>query len=273
MIAAVVAVALIGGGWALWLGLRANPAPVPTPVRRRRRLGRGRRTLLVGFAAGLVGFAITGWPVLLLAGPVVAVALPWLLSGPGSSQVEMLAALDRWVHGLAATVGTGRSITDALRHSRRGAPARLAPALAALGDRLNNRWSTTAALRAMADDLDSPDADAVIAALMVAAERGGTGTNTVLLALAESNQRRLRALRDIEAERAKPRVVVRQVTAITGVVLVVAMVVGRDFFEPYGSPLGQVVLAVLVAAYLGSLVLLRLIATPPAQARILRGST
>lgn len=268
MMAALVAMALIGGFLALRYGLTVPPAP--KLQRRRRRLGRVRRPVAIGVVAGIVAFVVTGWPVLLLAGPVVGVALPWLLSGPGNRQVELLSALDRWVHGITATVGTGRSITDAVRRSRRGVPTLLEEPVTHLIARLDDRWTMTQALRTMADELDSPDADAVIAALIVASERGGTGASTVLSTLADSNQRRLRALREIETERAKPRIVVRQVTMITGVVLVVAFLAGQAYFEPYGSPVGQVILAVLIAAYLGALVLLRLIATPPVQARILR---
>lgn len=269
MMAALAAIAVIGGAWALVFGCRRVQVG-PGVHRRRRRVGPVGRPLLIGAAIGVAMFAVTGWPVVLVIGPAAALVVPWLLASPTNRQVELLAALDRWVHQLSATVGTGRSITDAVRQSVRGAPELLQPAVAQVVLRLDQRWSTTDALRAMADDLDSPDADAVLAALIVAAERGGTGTTTVLLALAESNQRRLRAMREIETERAKPRVVVRQVTGITVVVLTMAMVVGRGFFEPYGSVTGQIVLAVLLAAYLGSLVLLRFIATPPPQARILR---
>lgn len=271
MMAAVVAAMLIGGLWALRYGM--EPPGEPRVQRRRRRLGSARWPLVIGASGGLLVFAVTGWPITLVAGPAVAVTLPWLLAAPGSRQVDLLAALDRWVHQITATVGTGRSISDALRRSRRGAPSMLAEPIGNLVARLDDRWTTTAALRAMADEIDSPDGDAVIAALIVASERGGTGASTVLSTLAESNQRRLRALREIETEREKPRVVVRQVTGITGLVLAAAFVVGHGYFEPYGTPLGQVVLAFLVAAYLGSLVLLRAIATPPAQARILRRMT
>lgn len=267
MIAALVALAVMGGFWAIRHGLRPPTEPLQ---RRRRHWGLPRRPILIGAAAGLVAFGLTGWPVVLVAGPVAGATLPWLLSGPGTRQIDLLSALDRWVHGITATVGTGRSITDALRRSRRGVPPLLEESVTRLVARLDDRWTTSHALRVMADELDSPDADAVIAALIVAGERGGTGAGVVLSALADSNQRRLRALRDIETERAKPRVVVRQVTAVTGIVLVAAVLVGRDYFEPYGTPVGQIIFACLVAAYLASLVLLRLIATPPAQARILR---
>ena len=77
-------------------------------------------------------------------------------------------------------------------------------------------------------------------------------------------------MREIEAERAKPRYVVRQVTLITVVVLGAALVFWRDFFRPYGTPTGQAVLIALVALYAGSLLQLKRMTIPRHRARILR---
>jgi len=93
---------------------------------------------------------------------------------------------------------------------------------------------------------------------------------TTLAALADSIQERLKVMREIEAERAKPRYVVRQVTLITVVVLGAALVFGRDFFRPYGTPTGQAVLIALVALYAGSLLQLKRMTIPRHRARILR---
>lgn len=136
--------------------------------------------------------------------------------------------------------------------------------------RLDDRWTPTQALRAMADDLDSPDADAVIASLILATDRGGSGASNTLNALADSIQNRLAAMREIDAERSKPRVVVRQVTMVTTTVLVAAMLFSREFFAPFSTPTGQTILAVLVTAYVGSLVMLRQMTLPRRRERILK---
>jgi Flp pilus assembly protein TadB len=135
---------------------------------------------------------------------------------------------------------------------------------------LDDRWTIEQALLAMAEELDSPDADAVLAALALAAQRGGTGAGTTLSALADNLQDRLRALREISTERAKPRFVVRQVTLITAVVLGMAMLFGGSFFAPFGTPIGQLLLGVLVTAYLSSLLFLRRMTLPRPRQRILR---
>lgn len=170
---------------------------------------------------------------------------------------------------MSATMATGRSVLDAIRVSRRSAPELLREPVDLAVARLNDRWTTRDALQAMADDLASPDADAVLAALMLAAQRGQTGASTTLEELSHSLQHRLRAWREIEAERAKPRVVVRQVTVVTAVVLAASLLLGGDFFAPYGSPVGQAILLTIVLAYLASLAMLRRMTLPPVRDRIL----
>lgn len=227
------------------------------------------RLVVLGVGLGIVAFALTGWLVLLLAVPVLVVGVASLLGDPANPELAMLEALDRWVRTMAATLPTGQSVVEALRVSRRQAPPLLARPLDLAVRRLDERWTSREALLALADDLASPDADAVIAALVLAAERGGTGATATLAGLADSLGERLRAAREIEAEQAKPRIVVRQVTVITLVVLTLALVMGRGFFAPYGTPMGQVVLACLLAAYLGSLLMMRRLTRPRRRERIL----
>lgn len=240
-----------------------------TGVALRRRWWQVLLALIAGFAAA----SVTGWPLLAVLVPAVGYGLPVILSAPPNRDLALLEALDRWVRTLGSLLPTGRSILDAVRVSIRQAPALLAPHLRLLVARLDDRWTIEQALFALADDLENPDADAVVAALALAAERGGTGAGATLTALADNLQDRLHALREIETERAKPRFVVRQVTLITVVVLGLALLFGGDFFAPYGTDLGQVLLAALVAAYLGSLLFLRRMTLPRPRQRILRRST
>ena len=272
---------LIAGGLVLFAaGLRRRPAEVTglsTGLWKKvvdssiaRTVRRRWWQLALALVAGVVAAAVVGWPLLAVLVPVVAYGLPMVLSAPSNRDLAVLEALDRWVRSLASLLPTGRSISDAIRVSVAQAPALLAPQLRLLTARLDDRWTTAQALLSLADELDSPDADAVLAALSLAADRGGTGATATLAALADNIQDRLRALREIETERAKPRIVVRQVTLITLVVLGLALLFGGSFFAPYGSPLGQLLLAALVFAYLGALLFLRRLTLPRPRQRILR---
>ncbi len=289
VLAAVAGILVVGGILALAAGLTRTWSPqrnsgggrsgsLTTGWARltRRPLGkRGRRRDSLLLVSLLVGFAVasmTGWLIALPLLPALVFGLPYLLVLPPAREVELLEALDRWVRSLASALTTGKSITDAIRISRRTAPDLLADELGLLISRLNSRWDTRDALMRFADALDSPDADAVVAALILAANRGSNGASTTLHALADSLQAQLKGRRVIETERAKPYVVVRQVTIITMVTLVGAFVVGRSFFAPYGTPLGQVILSVLISLYLGCLLLMRRQARQRPRERVLVGS-
>jgi len=283
LIAAAAGLLLTAGVLGIVFGLRrsARPAARRRPaagvwarVTRRPAGAAGRRRDLVlagSCALGLVVAAVSGWIIAIAVAPVLALGLPYLLMVPRAREVELLEAMDRWVRSLAAALTTGRSITDAIRISRRTAPPLIADDVATLVARLNNRWDTSDALMRFADALDSPDSDAVVAALMLAARRGSNGASVTLHALADSIQAQLRGRRLIEIERAKPYVVVRQVTVISLVTLLGVFVVQRGFFEPYHTPVGQVILSVLIMAYIGSLILMRRRAQTAARPRILVG--
>jgi tight adherence protein B len=194
-----------------------------------------------------------------------------LLILPKPRDIQLLEALDRWVRSLAVTLGTGKSITDAIRISRRTAPPLLADEINLLVTRLNNRWETRDALMRFADAIDSPDVDGVVAALILASSRGANGASVTLQALADSIQAQLKGRRVIEVERSKPYVVVRQVTVISLSTFVLVFLLSPNFFAPYRTPLGQTLLSALLIIYLASLLLMRRKAHQPDRPRILVG--
>ncbi len=284
-LAALAGLLIVSGGWLLVSGLRrrapttGSRTQTPIGVRwarwsRRPAGARGRHrdlVLALSVTAGVLVAAATGWLVALALLPALALGLPYLLTAPRPRDVALLEALDRWVRSLSATLATGKSITDALRISRRTAPPLLTEEVETLVSRLNNRWNTRDALLRMADALDSPDADAVLAALVLASQRGADGASVTLQAMADSLQATLKGRRAIEIERSKPYVVVRQVTVISLTTLALAFAVSPGFFDAYRTGIGQLVLSVLLLAYFGSLFLMRRKAQQRARPRILVG--
>jgi tight adherence protein B len=227
--------------------------------------------LLVSVITGFVVALPTGWLILIVVLPVLALGLPYLLILPKPRDIELLEALDRWVRSLATTLATGKSITDAIRISRRTAPPQITDEVNLLVIRLNNRWGTRDALMRFADAIDSPDADSVVAALILASSRGANGAAVTLQALADSIQAQLKGRRAIEVERSKPYVVVRQVTVISLSTLLLVFMLSPSFFAPYRTPLGQVLLTALLIIYIASLLLMRRRARQPDRPRILVG--
>ncbi|WP_255436492.1 type II secretion system F family protein [Tessaracoccus sp. MC1756] len=223
--------------------------------------------------AGVLVTVITGWLPALLLVPGAAIIVPLLLMAPPNREIQVIAALDRWVRLLATALSSGKSIRDAIFATRQQVPPVLTEPVVRLCVRLDQRWTMRDALFALADELRSADADAVVAALVIAAGRGGAGARATLAALADTSQDRLRALREVAAERAKPRAVVRQVTYITLAVLGAALLFNGEFFAPYRSPLGQLLAVTLACAYLGCLVVLRRQTVPPMAPRFLRSQS
>ena len=269
-----------GGLFALVLGL-ATEAPPARPADPSRSLSRRlrtawrrlpasrRRVVIIACLAGIAAYVITLWAPAIVIVPALIITLPWLLADPPNHQVELLEALDRWVRALAASIATGKSIPDALRATRRQAPGPLTEPVSLLAQRLGQRWPLNEALRAFADDCDDADVDPVAAALIVASDRGGLGATATLGALADSIQDRLGAARDMETERAKPRIVVRQVTVIILAVVVIIVIISPGYFASYGHGAGPFVVIGLTAIFLGALLKLRASGAPRRGMRIL----
>jgi tight adherence protein B len=285
IVAITAGLLIVGGLLGILIGLRKRTPPAASRraestaelwarLTRRPPGTRGRRRdmiLLLSVITGCVAAVLTHWLIMIVVLPAIAIGLPYLLVLPRPRDVELLEALDRWVRSLAATLATGTSITDAIRVSWRMAPPLIADEISLLVTRLNNRWETRDALMRFADSVDSPDADPVIAALILASSRGANGASVTLSALADSIQAQLKGRRAIEVERAKPYVVVRQVTVISLSTLVLVFLLSPDFFAPYRTPLGQMLLFLLLISYIASLIFMRRKAHQADRPRILLG--
>lgn len=276
MLLAAFAGALIAGGVVLGvIGLRRVP-PAPARPQRSRRPGRWSRisplmrwAALAAFIAGWFIALGTGWFLAIPVLPIAVLALPALLMVSGEAKViARLEAMAEWTRGLAGVLTAGRALEGALEASLRSVPEPIRPEVTRLVARLRARWPTDAALRAFADDLDDATGDLVCAALMVGANHRGEGLAAVLAGLADSVGEDVRARRQVEADRSKPRAVARQVTLISLLMLVGLGVFG-NMMAAYHSPVGQVILAVLLACYGGCLWWLRRMSIIPEASRFL----
>lgn len=269
--AALVAVAVLSGALLAAAGLRRVPdqpcatrPTSPSLLRMRRWLGPDGRAsrperlrLLVALASGMLAWLLTGLALTVLAVPVAVLGLPRLLRAPPSAAaVDRLEALEEWTRNLAGVLAVGVGLEQAITASLRSAPETIRPQVATLVARLSAGWPTDAALRAFSDEVDDATGDLVAASLILSAQRRGAGLVAVLEGLAASVAEDVRTRRAIEADRAKPRATARAVTYITVVVLVL-LAVNRTYVEPYTSPLGQVLLAVLLSAYVATLLWMR----------------
>ena len=168
--------------------------------------------------------------------------------------------MEEWTRSLSGVLTVGIGLEQALVATLRSTPAPINPEVSRLVARLRARWDTETALTAFADELDDATGDLIAANLILGARRRGAGLASVLEGLAESVAADVRARRQVEADRAKPRATARWVTLISASVLVVLALSGQ-YVEPYATAIGQVILVVLLSAYVGTLIWMRRMAT------------
>ena len=250
------------------LGLIAAWRPIPveqaTPRRESRLLRRVRagppRTRLLAVAGLIVGVllaVLTGWLVAVLVVPAAVLGLPFLVgASPETARISRLEAMAEWTRYLAGVLTVGVGLEQALVATLRSTPEPITAEVSRLVARLRARWSTEDALRMFADELDDATGDLVAAYLILGARRRGAGLASGLQGLAESVAEDVTARRKIEADRAKPRSNARTVTLISAGVLILLALNGQ-FMAPYATPLGQVILTVLLTGYGASLIWLR----------------
>lgn len=247
----------LGEWWARISGRPAGPA--------------GRRRDLIWAAALVVGIVlagVTGWVVLIVLIPALVIVAPKLLGQAPVTDIPLLLALDQWITKIAAVLPEGRSIVQAIRGSQKYAPPLLAEPVQRLIHRMNSHMDPAEALQKFADELDNSEADAVVASLQLAVTRP-QGAAANLNAIAANLQDRMRVLRDIEADRARPRRTSRNVTIISLVMIGVLTVASPTFLAPLAQPLGQLIVLVAVIIYVGALVAMYRITLPRQRARIL----
>lgn len=268
LIPALAGALIVAGLLGAVAGLRPQPATPAAPKRgwvtKARTLARlglvNRRTRLLlgaGTAVGITVAALTGWVIAIPLVPAAAAGLPILLTAPpSSSKIDRLEAMEEWTRSLSGILTAGVGLEQALISTLRSTPEAIRPEVTRLASRLRARWATEDAIRAFADELDDATGDLVAGNLILGARRRGAGVASVLEALAESTAADVAARREIESDRAKPRSTARWVTLITISVLGVLALTG-DYIRPYGSPIGQMLLVLLLGLYVGTLLWMR----------------
>lgn len=272
LVPAVAGALMVAGLLGTVIGLRPRPAPPPAPKRsaigkvaalgRLRALDRRTRLLMAaGAAVGVAVALLTGWVIAIPLVPAAAAGVPVLLSAPPSaSKIDRLEAMEEWTRSLSGILTAGVGLEQALISTLRSTPEAIRPEVTRLASRLRARWATEDALRAFADELDDATGDLIAGNLILAARRRGAGVASVLEALAESTAADVAARREIESDRAKPRSTARWVTLITISVLGVLALTG-DYVRPYGTPIGQMLLVLLLGLYVATLLWMRKMST------------
>jgi len=257
VIAAIAAgVALSFGALLIVTGLLPARAEAEPVMRMRvdvRRLG---SRALVAVVVAVVVLAATRWVLPAL----VCGAMGWWVTGliadrdrRGPGELERVEALATWTEQLRDVLMAGDQPIGAIQATVATCPEPVRPQVRALASRLG-RQPEQVVLRQFADDLDDPTADLIAAGLLVALTKGGRAER-VLSSLAQQARHQAERRKLLEAEREPARREVWWVTGLMTAQLVGGLVFARSsYLAPYRTLGGQVVLCVLLGAFLALIV-------------------
>ncbi|NEE02778.1 type II secretion system F family protein [Phytoactinopolyspora halotolerans] len=250
----IVLLGMVAGGGVLLLivairGVEVRPRT--SPANRRTLIERLGRQSLLGAGTAVLVLVLTRWPVAAVGAGGLVAAWPMLFGG-GKAEKEAISRLEglaSWTESLRDTIAGAVGLEQAIPATVYAAAPSIQPQLRLLADRLRIRVPMPEALHRFADDLDDPSADLVVASLILNSRLRGPGLRHVLSSLADSARAELDMRQRVFAGRASTRRSVQIVVGVSVAFMVGLSVLNRDYVEPYGDPVGQVVLAIVVAMF------------------------
>jgi len=249
----ILAGAVVGTGVLLLVVAIMGTEPRPPRVRAggASAVLRARRRVVIAVVVGVVTLVVTRWPVAALGAAAFAIAAPALLGGAKAErqQTARLEGLAAWTESLRDTIAGAVGLEQAIPATVYAAAPAIQPQLRLLVDRLRVRVPLPVALRGLADDLDDPSADLVVAALVLNAKLRGPGLRQVLTSLSEAARAELEMRQRVTAGRSSTRRSAQIVTVFSLAVMALLTVVNPAYVEPYGSFEGQLVLVLIALLF------------------------
>jgi Flp pilus assembly protein TadB len=262
----IVLAGAVAGGALLALVLALIPRAESTEVKPPSALlGTVRRAglrLPIAIGVGLLILLLTRWPVAAIAAGVLVFAWPMLFGGSQQERVAIarLEGVANWTESLRDTVAGAVGLEQAIPATAYAASPAIVKELSALADRLRVRVPLPQALQRFADEMDDSSVDLIVATLILNARLRGPGLREVLTSLADSARAELDMRQRVSAGRRGTR---RSVRIVIGVALAFVFglsILNRPYVEPYSTPIGQVVLLVILALYALGFIWLRRLA-------------
>lgn len=236
------------------------------------RLVASRPRLVGAIAVAVVTFVMTRWVVVALVSAAIVLLWPRLFGAVAEEQavIARLEALAVWAEALRDTMATGSGLVEALRATSRRPPQELAFALKELATNLDNREPVEWSLRRLADAVDDPVGDQVIAALIMNARVQGRQLRTVLASLAESTRKTVQSRREVAADRRTVRRGVHIIMVVIGVMVAGMALFAPDYADTYRTAAGQVIMSVVMGLFGVGFMVIRQLAVIRTPARFLR---
>jgi tight adherence protein B len=212
------------------------------------RIRRDRFAINIAIAAGamvLVG-AVTRWPVAALLAGAGVLTIPKVLIGSKyrARQVARTEAIAGWTEMLRDTLSAAAGLEQAIAATAAVSPAPIRPEVIALATALESE-RLIPALRNFANDLADPTGDLVVAALVLAAGHEARKLTELLGSLAAAARDQASMQLRIDAGRARIRTSTNVVIGSTLFFALGLIVLNRSYLHPFGTALGQAILAII----------------------------
>ncbi|MCI3928831.1 type II secretion system F family protein [Streptomyces sp. AN091965] len=178
-------------------------------------------------------------------------SVPRLLA-VGAVDRERLARVEGvagWSEMLRDTLAAAAGLEQAIMSTARAAPKAVRPQIQELSARLERGERLAPALRRLADDLDDPTADLVLAALVLASQHQARQLTSLLGELAATARAQVAMRQRVDAARARTRTTLRVVVTTTLAFAGGLIVLNPAFLSPYDSITGQAVLLLIGALF------------------------
>lgn len=232
------------------------------------------RRVPISVGVGALVLVITMWPVMAIGCAVLVFFWESLFGGARSEKIgyARLEGLAAWTESLRDTIAGAVGLEQAIPATAEAAAPAIARPLLILSDRLRVRVPMPVALQRFADDLDDPAADLVVAALVLNSRLRGPGLRDVLTSLSRSVRNELEMRGRVMASRRSTRRSVQIVVFVSATFIIGLRVLNPEYVEPYGTVVGQMVLAVIIALFAAGFLWLRRLATFEMPSRFLGAS-
>jgi len=225
---------------------------------------------VTGLLAGLGVWLLAGWPVLTLAATIGGFLLPraWFSRGDTRAQAARSESVAEVAASLRDAVRGGLGVTEALGGLARWGPPALRHELGELAAEATV-LGLPEALGNFARRLGDPLADLLAATLALNHRLGGRNLAEVLDDLAAAIRAEAQTLREMRARQAQQRLSARLVAAAPFAILLLLRQANPDYLTPFGSVIGQGVLALAVLLVVAGYAAMIALARPPAGTRLL----
>ncbi|MGH9111483.1 MAG: type II secretion system F family protein [Acidimicrobiales bacterium] len=209
--------------------------------------------LTLGLVGAVVIGALTRWPMAALLCGIAGFMAPSLMGGQAvrKGQLDRIEAVAAWAEMLRDTMAGSGGLEQSIMATAAVAPLPIRREVVRLAARLE-RDRLAPALRELADEIDDPAGDLVVAALVLAADKSPKRLGDLLGRLAQAARSEVNMRLRVEASRARTRTSVRVISTFTLLFAIGLLVFNRDYLEPYDTAFGQLVLGVIGLCFAGA---------------------